>query len=205
MVYLYGASGHAKVIIETLELEQVTIAGLVDSNPNITSLLGYTVFQQMPNSFNDKEDSFIVSIGGNTTRKKIVRELNCFFSKSIHPSANVSRSAVIGKGTVIMAGVSINAGCKVGRHVILNTNSSIDHDCEIGDFVHLSPKVALAGDVIVGEGTQVGIGASVIQGIKIGKWATIGAGSTIINDVPDYAVVVGNLGRVIKYNEEYNL
>jgi acetyltransferase EpsM len=54
--------------------------------------------------------------------------------------------------------------------------------------------------VFVGEGTQVGIGACVIQGVKIGKWATIGAGAVIINDVPDYAVVVGNPGKVIKFN-----
>jgi hypothetical protein len=28
MIYLYGASGHAKVIIETLELTQETIGGV---------------------------------------------------------------------------------------------------------------------------------------------------------------------------------
>jgi acetyltransferase EpsM len=50
----------------------------------------------------------------------------------------------------------------------------------------------------VGEGSQVGIGATVIQGIKIGKWSVIGAGAVIISDVPDYSVVVGNPGRIIK-------
>jgi sugar O-acyltransferase (sialic acid O-acetyltransferase NeuD family) len=202
MVYLYGASGHAKVIIETLESAQETIGGLIDRNPDITSLLGYTVFQKIPESFDAKEDTIIVSIGGNTIRKKIVKQLNVSFITTIHPSTNLSKRTVIGEGTVIMAGVSVNADCKVGSHVILNTNCSIDHDCEIGDFVHLSPNIALAGDVTVGEGTQVGIGACVIQGIKIGKWATIGAGSTIINDVPDYAIVVGNPGRVIKNSIE---
>jgi sugar O-acyltransferase (sialic acid O-acetyltransferase NeuD family) len=204
MVYLYGASGHAKVIIETLELEQKAISCLVDANPSITSLLEYPVCQEIPNSFDAKEDSFIVSIGGNSTRKKIVNQLRTTFSSAIHPSASLSKRAVIGKGTVIMAGVCVNADTKVGNHVILNTNSSVDHDCVIGDFVHLSPNVALAGNVTVGEGTQVGIGGCVIQGIKIGKWATIGAGSVIINDVPDYAVVVGSPGKIIKYNKEDN-
>ena len=58
----------------------------------------------------------------------------------------------------------------------------------------------MAGNVAVGEGTQIGIGAAVIQGVTIGKWATIGAGAVIIEDVPDFAVVVGNPGRVIKMN-----
>jgi acetyltransferase EpsM len=55
--------------------------------------------------------------------------------------------------------------------------------------------------VKVGEGTHIGIGSSVIQGITIGKWVTIGAGAVIIRDIPDFAVVVGNPGKIIKYNE----
>jgi len=70
----------------------------------------------------------------------------------------------------------------------------------IEDFVHISPNSALAGGVEIGEGSQIGIGASVIQGIKVGKWCVIGAGAVIINDIPDYSVVVGNPGRIIKKN-----
>jgi acetyltransferase EpsM len=77
----------------------------------------------------------------------------------------------------------------------------VDHDCELGNFVHVSPNVALAGNVKVGEGTHLGIGSCVIQGIIIGKWATIGAGTVVITDVPDHAVIVGNPGRIIKYNK----
>ena len=46
----------------------------------------------------------------------------------------------------------------------------------------------------------MGIGAVIIQGVKIGNWVTIGAGTIILNDVPDYAVIVGNPGKIIKYN-----
>lgn len=205
MVYLYGASGHAKVIVETLELEQKVIGGLIDSNPAITSLLEYPVYPKLPDSFDVKKDSLIVSIGGNAIRRKIVNQLSTLFSTSVHPSANVSKRATIEEGTVVMAGVTINAACTIGKHVILNTNCSVDHDCVMGDFVHVSPNVALAGDVSVGEGTHIGIGACVIQGIKIGKWATIGAGAILIKDVPDYAVVVGNPGEIIKFNDSNDI
>lgn len=50
----------------------------------------------------------------------------------------------------------------------------------------------------------MGIGASIIQGITIGKWATIGAGTVIIQDVPDYAVVVGIPGKIIRYIQPPN-
>ena len=200
MIYLYGASGHAKVIVEILELSDKKIGGLIDINPEIRTLLEYPVFQKLPDGFDVNQDLFLISIGGNAIRKKIVNQLNVKYTSIIHPSVNLSKRATIGEGSVVMAGVTVNAVCAVGNHVILNTNCSIDHDCVIADFVHLSPNVALAGEVTVGEGTHIGIGACVIQGIRIGKWVTVGAGAVILKDIPDFAVVVGNPGRIIKYN-----
>ena len=34
-MYLYGASGHAKVIIDILEASGVQVEGLIDDDPNI--------------------------------------------------------------------------------------------------------------------------------------------------------------------------
>lgn len=200
MTYLYGASGHAKVVIEILELENVLISGLIDVDPKKKKLLDYPVFQQMP-YVSDNNIRLIICIGNNVIRKKLAKDVNAEFATAIHPSANISRRSLVGQGSVIMASVSVNSGATVGNHVILNTNCSIDHDCSLSDYVHISPNAALAGNVIIGEGTHVGIGASIIQGVKIGKWVTIGAGAVIIEDIPDYAVVVGNPGKIIKYNQ----
>ena len=35
---------------------------------------------------------------------------------------------------------------------------------------------------------------------KVGKESVIGSGSVIIKDIPDFAIVVGNPGKIIKYN-----
>jgi sugar O-acyltransferase (sialic acid O-acetyltransferase NeuD family) len=198
MIYLYGASGHAKVIIEIFELRRLKIFGLIDDNHQIKSFLNYPV-QNDASILAHNESELIISIGDNATRKKIAEKLAVKFTKAIHVFANISQRAEIGDGTVIMAGAIINSLVRIGKHVIINTNSSIDHDCVIGDYAHISPNAALAGNVVVGEGSHIGIGACVIQGITIGKWATVGAGAVIINDVPDYAIVVGNPGKIIKY------
>ena len=198
MIYLYGASGHAKVVLEIAEELSLSIGGIVDLNPDITHLLGFPVSAKVPETFGNP---FVISIGSNRIREKISRELKVKYETLIHPKSNLSARTDIGEGTVIMAGVTVNSSCSIGKHVILNTNCSIDHDCIINDFVHISPNVALAGDVNVGEGSHIGIGASVIQGIKIGKWCVVGAGSVIIKDVPDYATVVGNPGRIITYSK----
>lgn len=202
-VYLIGASGHAKVIAEILSEEKVLIKGIFEKNEAITRLWDYEVWKQPEAGFWPKDASYVIAVGSNRIRKYVAETFRdeLTFSKAIHLKTAISARVSIGEGTVVMAGVTVNTETRVGKHVILNTNCSIDHECILADYVHISPGVSLAGDVQIGEGTHIGIGASVIQGIRIGKWCTIGAGAVIIRDIPDYAVVVGNPGRIIKYNQ----
>lgn len=194
---IYGASGHSKVIIEILENSGIIIQGLYDDDVQKNTLLEYRVGHGKE-IFNNNEISWVIGIGDNAVRKKIAENHLLKYAFAIDKSASLSKRAVIGKGTVIMPGVSINSSTIVGKHVIINTNSSIDHDCIIEDYVHISPNATLCGGISVGEGTQIGAGAVIIPGIKIGKWAKIGGGAVIIKDVPDNSIVVGNPGRIIK-------
>ena len=198
-ISLFGASGHGKVILDILQSTGQSVDVVYDDYPKQPSLLELPI---VPASTLDsvKIDSLILSIGNNKVRKRLATKLNVTFANAIHPSAIFSKHIAIGEGSVVMAGVKVNPDATIGKHCILNTGAIVEHDCKIGDFAHLSPGVALAGNVTVGEGTHVGIGSCVIQGITIGKWVTIGAGAVIIKNVPDYAVVVGNPGKIIKYN-----
>lgn len=200
-MYLYGGSGHCKVIIDALKKsKEFLIKGIFDDYPKFETIFDIPVFKtESLDFFIDKQ--IIISIGDNKIRKKIAEKIKTIYVKVVHPNAVIALDTEIKEGTVVMAGVIINASVKIGRHCILNTGAVIEHDCEVDDFVHISPNVSLGGNVIVGEGSHIGIGASVIQGITIGKWATVGAGCVIIHDVPDYSVVVGNPGRIIKYNK----
>lgn len=201
MIIIYGASGHAKVVMESIELNGHSDFLFIDDFATVDNLLGYAVSNDS-NCLGTSQNNLIIAIGNNFIRKSLIKKYpNNIFINAIHPTASLSKRIEIGMGNAIMSNVSVNSGVRICNHCILNTNASIDHDCILEDFVHLSPNVALAGNVSVGEGTHIGIGASVIQGINIGKWATIGAGAVIINDIPDFAVVVGNPGRVIKFNE----
>lgn len=68
-MYLYGGSGHAKVILEVLELLNIPVEGLFDDNPNIASVLEYKV-TQLSNLLVAKQKEFLISIGNNKKRKK---------------------------------------------------------------------------------------------------------------------------------------
>ena len=163
---LYGASGHAKVIIDALEAIGMKIDYVVDDDASISSLLGYEVRRD-----SGHYDSAIVSIGDGRIRKEIVRRLEVKeWGKAIHPKATVSPHASIDEGTVVMAGTVINSGAVIGKHCIINTGATVDHDCVIGDYCHIAPGVHVSGGVIIGEGSWVGVGSCVKQGVKIGKW-----------------------------------
>ncbi|WP_319497136.1 CatB-related O-acetyltransferase [uncultured Cohaesibacter sp.] len=54
------------------------------------------------------------------------------------------------------------------------------------------------GDTCIGNDIWMGRNARVMPGVTIGSGAIIGAEAVVASDVPDYAIVVGNPGRVIR-------
>ena len=188
---LYGASGHAKVIIDILEANGEKIDFIVDDNPAIDELLNYKVIRNV-----GRYSTAIVSIGSCEMRRKVVESITVDrYLTAIHPSAVVSPRAEIVEGTVVMQGAVIQSCAKLGKHCIVNTCASVDHDCVIGDFVHIAPHATVLGGVNIGDGTWVGAGAVVKQYITIGKNCMIGAGAVVIKDVSDGATIVGVPGK----------
>ena len=199
--YIFGASGHGKVVADAIISSDETIDFIFDDAPKSISWNSIAIQHSSSLPIAQETNEIVIAIGNNKIRKEISSRLNGFkFLVVKHKTAVISSKVSIGQGTVIMANTVINSDVKIGEHCIINTSAVVEHDCQIGDYVHVSPKAVLGGNVAVGEGTHIGIGATIIPEISIGKWATIGAGAVIIRDVPDYAVVVGNPGKIIKYN-----
>lgn len=197
MIYLYGAGGHAKVIAEILELNNLAIAGFFDDiNPDRKDLK-YPVTAYSASHVSEN-DHLILAIGDNKTRKRLASFLEVAFIKAIHPASIISKSVRIGEGTVVMPGAIINADTVIGKHCIINTSASVDHDCVISDFVHISPHAAICGGVTIGEESHIGTGAIIIPGKKIGSNTVVGAGAVVITDLPDNVVAVGNPAKPIK-------
>lgn len=200
-ICLFGASGHGKVIKDLADGVGLEVVAFFDDSPN-TEILNAAPVIHSEKQAEYAQYKLVISIGNNKIRKTISEKLKTKYISLVDKAANVTPNVVIGKGTVIMKGAQVNADVVIGNHVIVNTAAVIEHDCTIADFVHISPNATITGNVSIGLGAHIGAGAVIIPGIKIGKWVTVGAGAVVIRDISDYAVVVGNPAKIIKYSNE---
>lgn len=200
IINLFGASGHAKVVMDIIAAQGDDVGCLYDDNPHCSEIHGKSVHKPTEKAV---DDPLIISIGSCKIRKLIAERYNNLdFATAIHPRSIISDSTSIGKGSVVMPGAVINSDTKIGKHCIINTKASIDHECRIEDYVHIAPGATLSGDVTVGECSWIGVGACVKQGIKIGKNCMIGAGSVVVKNIPDNSTAYGNPCKIRNKNND---
>lgn len=202
-IFVFGASGHAKVVIDIIEQQGMyEIAFLTDDDPVLRGrvVYGYEVIGGKEELLASKINRGIVAIGSNTARRAVGTWLtNSGFKlvRAVHPNAQLARGVLIGAGTVIMAGAVVNSDTNVGNGVIINTGASVDHDCTIGDYCHIAPGATLCGNVQVDKECFICAGATVIPNLTIGCNVTVGAGATVIRSIPDNMTVAGTPARVL--------
>lgn len=205
-VLVFGAGGHAKVVIDVLlSRGEWQPAAVFDDNVKVhgKEFHGSRVHGDrhalLAHARASGVSRFIVAVGNNGARAEVFRFLEAAGLQAVtavHASAVVAPSARIGAGSVVMPGVCINADVAIGRNVIINTGACVDHDVVLGDAVHIAPGVHLCGGVSVGEGALVGVGASVIPGISIGANVLVAAGAVVVSNVAQGACVAGVPARV---------
>lgn len=139
-----------------------------------------------------KLSGFVVAIGDNAERKRMVESEAREWGLSVHASAVIADGTSLGEGTMICAGAIICPNVRIGKHCIINTGASIDHDCIIGDYCHVGPHATLCGTVTLEGGVFCGAGSVVIQGRRVGEWSTVGAGGVVVKDVLPNVIVKGN-------------
>ena len=194
---IVGASGHGKVVADIAEQLGFIVKFYDDAYPSKTHIEHWPIQGTCADliALHTTPIDVVVAIGNNEIRQQKIQLLqkNSFnLITLIHPTAVISKYAVIAAGTVVFAGAIINAFAKVGEGCIINTSAVVEHDCTLGDFTHICPNVALAGGVVVGSKSWVGIGSQVRQLITIGDNCLIGAGSTVVKNIPNNATVFGS-------------
>lgn len=121
--------------------------------------------------------------------------------------------AVIGSNCNINAQVFIENDVVIGNNVTVKPGVQLWDGTRIDDNVFIGPNATLTNDLMprskqypeqfsgitIKKGASIGANATLLPGISIGIDAMVGAGAVVTKDVPDYAVVVGNPAKVIRY------
>jgi len=188
-----GAGGHCRALIDVIEREgKWTIAGIVDAGiaPG-TEVFGYPALGDDARLAALSADIGHAIIGVGQIRSPEVRkrlyahliETGYTLPTIVSPSAEVSRRAVLGPGSVAMHFAAAGPNATIGVNAILNSRALVEHDCRIGDHCHISTGAILNGGVSLGDGSFVGSGSVVREGIAIGPGAFVAMGSRVTHDL----------------------
>ena len=188
-IVLIGGGGHCRSVIDVIEQEgRFKIAGVVD-RPEFpdSNVMGYSVIGSDSdlNNLVKKYKYALITVGqvkSSVLKMKLFNlAMNTGFilPNIISPRAYISKHAVIGKGSVIMHDVLINANVKIGDNCIINSKALIEHDAFIKDHCHISTNAIINGGVIVGARSFIGSGSISKENIKIEDGYFSKAGSII--------------------------
>lgn len=74
----------------------------------------------------------------------------------LHPTADVSKEAKIGKGTRIWHQAQVREGAVIGEHCIISKNVYVDHHVTIGNCVKIQNNASIYFGVTLEDGVFVG-------------------------------------------------
>jgi sugar O-acyltransferase (sialic acid O-acetyltransferase NeuD family) len=210
-VLVVGSSGHAKVIIDIFERNNVEIIGVIDDYRNTNEkTLEYDVLGKIldiPKIIKKITDcGLFIAIGDNYGRYLVVNKIKTMipevkFFSAIHPSAQIGKNVILGNGVAIMAGAIINTDAKIGNFTFINTKASAGHDVKMLDFSSLAPGVTIGGNSIIGEHSAISIGATIKEKLEIGNHSIIGAGLLLMKNCPNNVIMYGVPARIIRERE----
>jgi sugar O-acyltransferase (sialic acid O-acetyltransferase NeuD family) len=188
-IFIVGASGHGKVVLDALLLRGYPAENIVVTDDCI-ELVGKH-FLGLPITVPAIQDAasrsrFHVAVGNGMARQKLFERLESAGSRPctvLHPRSVISNFASIGAGVFVAAHGVVAPGATIGRGVIINHGAVVDHDCEVGNFAHIAPNATLGGGVRIGALALIGAGATILPQTTIGEGAIIGAGAVVVRDV----------------------
>ena len=149
-----------------------------------------------------------------------------FFAPYTRMYNSNNESVVIGDNTSIFSYTKIGMcgyggklqlgnNCSIGEHNVFNVFADITLGDNVltADYVNfvtnnhkyrdISKPIMFQGndfnDIYVGSDSWIGINATILGGTHLGKHCIVGANSVVKGIFPDYSVIVGNPGRIIKY------
>jgi UDP-2-acetamido-3-amino-2,3-dideoxy-glucuronate N-acetyltransferase len=134
--------------------------------------------------------------------------------------SHLQSGCVIGEGVFIGHHVNIGNNVRLGNFVTIEDNVSVYEGVELEDYVFCGPSAVFTNELRprsqnkkrlyedyerthVKKGATIGANATIVCGLTIGEYALIGAGAVVTKNVPAFAKVVGNPGRIVGWVDKH--
>jgi UDP-2-acetamido-3-amino-2,3-dideoxy-glucuronate N-acetyltransferase len=141
----------------------------------------------------------------------------------VDPGCELGSGSKIWHFSHIIKGSKIGRDCNLGQNVMVGPDVTIGNKVKIQNNVSVFPGVTLENGVFCGpsmvftnvynprsyisrkeeirttlvrEGTTLGANSTIVCGHTIGQFAFVGAGAVVVDDVPDYALMLGNPSKI---------
>ncbi|MGE5213626.1 MAG: Gfo/Idh/MocA family oxidoreductase [Nitrospirota bacterium] len=151
------------------------------------------------------------------------RQAKVHESAFIDDDVTIGEGTTIWHVSHVLKNSRIGKHCRIGQNVVVGPNVSIGNRVKIQNNVSVYEGVTLEDDVFCGpsmvftnvfnprseisrmdelrstlvrKGATLGANCTIVCGITVGQYAFIGAGTVVTKDVPDFALVIGNPGRI---------
>jgi UDP-2-acetamido-3-amino-2,3-dideoxy-glucuronate N-acetyltransferase len=158
------------------------------------------------------------------TKVPTQRSLFVHASASIDEDVEIGKGTAIWHFSRVLKNSRIGNNCRIGQNVVIGPNVLIGNGVKIQNNVSVYEGVTLEDNVFCGPsmvftnvfnprseiprmdeisqtliryGATLGANCTIVCGVRVGQYAFVGAAAVVLRDVPDYALVVGNPGRIV--------
>ena len=202
-ILLFGAGGFAAEVVDLIAaIGGRQVAGCVvdvSDPPPVPGLENLPIHQLDRIGAQAASYTAVMALG-NAERPVFLSKAEALgfrFETLIHPQAAIALSAVIGTGSVILAGTVVGAQARLGRLTLINRGATVGHHAMLGDCVNLGPGATIGSFAAIGDRTSIGIGATVIDRIAIGADCVVGAGALVTRDFEPSRKILGYPARAV--------
>lgn len=204
---IIGAGNIGKILYEYALLSksyqnQWIVKGFIDNT--IHSMDGEfypPIISTIDDYIPDKNDVFIcaeVKVADRFLHSQLIRQKGGEFVNIIHPSANISKTSIMGSGVFIGAFSTISINTAILDDVLIQDHCNIGHDSRIGEYSHLYVGTILCGRNAIAPKVSIYTGSVIYPDVKIEMSATVGAGSVVNRKVKENEIVIGNPAKKIE-------
>jgi UDP-perosamine 4-acetyltransferase len=197
-VVIVGAGRHGRATADILDSRNTIVAGyLDDTKPKGDTVSGHPVLDGL-GAMHDpafvRDHAWFVALGDNGVRSKLcwlLADAEACFVNVIHPFAQISRRATLGRGLYIGACATVSVGSIIGDWALIGAYAFVGVDGRIGEAAFIGHASIIAAGTSVGARSFLGSGTILSNDAPVGDDCVIGASSLVTRALPDGTTAYG--------------